>query len=185
MLGKKSGDFCIKFLKGTYRKRFKYLNILLSRRQKDDRIALGFPWEEDTKPAKPIYSSRHWDNEIQWQVPENSQIPIRHKANVCNVTYYSNPPGESRMSFKVCSRPLLKMYIIQKHSCYWTVYWSNWGKKDFGMLIGSSGRWSNRPLAFKIKTSLLRKLVPTELCLGCGITDWMTPEAFTCMFFFT
>lgn len=51
--------FCIKNLKGPYRKRFKYLNILLGRRQKDDRIALGFPWEEDTKPAKPIYSSRY------------------------------------------------------------------------------------------------------------------------------
>lgn len=172
---KKCEGFCIKNLKGPYRKRFKYLSILLSRRQKDDRIALGFPWEEDTKPAKPIYSSRHWDNKIQWQVPENSQISIRHRANVCNMTHYSKPPGESRMSFKAFSMPLVKMYIIQKHSCYGTVFWSDWGKKDFGTLIGSSVRWSNRPLAFKIKTSLLWKSVPAERCLGCSITDWRAP----------
>lgn len=46
-------------IKKPYRKKCKYLNILLSRILKDDRVALGLPWEEDIKPEKPIYSVRH------------------------------------------------------------------------------------------------------------------------------
>lgn len=84
----------------------------------------------------------------------------------------ASPQGKAGCLSRFSVWPLLKLYVIQKHSCYWTVYWSNWRKKDFGMLIGSSVKWSNRPLAFKIKTNLLWKLLQSCVWAVASLTEW-------------
>lgn len=97
----------------------------------------------------------------------------------------ASPQGKAGCLSRFSVWPLLEMHVTQKHSWYWTVYWNNWGKKDFGMLIGSLMGWSNRPLAFKIKTNLW-KLLQACVWAVASLTEWphnLSPAFFSLLYF--